>query len=272
MTPKNTHWLFVVAVLLVGCGPGEHAPKVGCINFGIENVRRNIKLRVSVSVGRPPLNGVSSETVKLRRLPSGTEVPGNVYYSANRILFIPHQPLLDSTEYRFEITEGITDVSNKELSPMYQDFWTGKVLQVCYIDLLRDYDAWSHEVHSIAIFFSEGVHEATLRYISLTDALGHPISYDITYYEDIALCVLLFYLPLTTGTYYYLTLADNILSDADMGRLDGDRDGFESDGEPFMLQFSYATDDIYGIIVADSITNAAPYYEPYERCFLYEYE
>lgn len=267
--------MLAALVACAGCGPESHEPRVHCTNFGTQNVRRNIRLRLSVSVDRPPLRGVSTETVKLFALPENEPVPGEVIYGGERILFSPAEPLADSSHYRIEVLDGIEDASGKKLAPWEAEFWTGKTLQVYWVDLLRSYDSQLGEVNSIGIYFSEGVNESMLiwseGYITVYDSSGFPHDFAVTYYEDVALAVLSFYTPLVVGEGYTLRVGPYIAS-LDGEWLDGDRDGYTADFEPFVMSFKYAQDLVYGIVVADSSTNAEPYYEPTERCFLYEFD
>ena len=273
MRTALTTILILSLILVLGCGPEEHSPYVNCINIGVENVRRNLHIRVSVNVGRKPLEGVSTETVRLIKTSSGTSIPGEVYYSGERIIFMPGAPLDDNTDYRFEILSGITDASGKEMKPMHQYFTTGDILQVYYVDLLRDYDASAGKVYSIGIYFSEGVDSSNLRFnISVLEDDWNEQFYDLVYYEDIALAVLVFDYPLELERDYKLTVSSDIISSSDLGWLDGDRDGSETDREPFVLNFRYESDPIEGINVADSTSNAHPYNEPTERCFLEEFD
>ncbi len=263
---------FSGALVFIGCGSEEHSPYVKCINIGVENVRRNLHIIASIDVGRQPLDGVSPETVRLLKLPEGTPLSGEIYSSGNRIAFIPDSKLLDSTEYRFEINDGIEDASGKAMPPMHQDFWTGELLQVYRVDLLRSYSAADEDVNSIGIYFSEGVDSALLSMnISVLEDGWTPQFFNIVYYKEVALAVLVFSYPLELNKNYTLTISANLLSETDPGRLDGDRDGEEIDNDPFTLNFMYKSDIVEGIIVADSSTNAMDYYEPTERCFLEEF-
>jgi len=266
----------VAAIFLVGCGPEDHAPSVKCFNFGIENVRRSLRLRASIDVPRTPLDGVSSETVQLLKLPQGTPVAGEVYYSGERILFTPSLPLADTTQYRFEIKQGITDASGRELQATSQEFWTGKVLQVYWVNLLRTYNTQSNEIDAIGIYFSEAVDSNTLNWgeynINIYDDIGSAQFFSVTYYREIALAVLIFGSPLTTGKNYTLRLGMNISSGTDGGRLDGDRDGQEVDFDPFIMHFKYETSLSTGLVVSDSLCEAQPYNESINRCFLGEFD
>ncbi len=263
---------FPFASLFIGCGSEEHSPYVKCINIGIENVRRNLHIIASVDVGRQPLAGVSSETVRLLKYPEGTSVPGEIYSSGTRIAFIPDSKLLDSTEYRFEIGDGIEDASGKAMPSMSQNFWTGELLQVYRVDLLRSYSTANEEVNSIGIYFSEGVDSTLLSMnVSVLEDGWTPQFFDIVYYREVALAVLIFSYPLELDKNYTLNISTDLLSATDPGRLDGDRDGEEVDNEAFTLNFIYGSDIVEGIIVADSSTNALDYYEPAERCFLEEF-
>lgn len=265
--------LLLQFLFLFGCGQEEHAPVVKCINIGIDNVRRNLRIKVSLNVDRQPLSGVSSSTVQLLKLPEQTSIPGEVYYLGERLVFYPSSPLADSTKYRFQITDGIQDASGKELTPMHQDFTTGSVLQVYHIELLRDYDAGGGQINSIAIYFSEGVDSTTLALNTSVDEDDWlPQTFDIVYYDDIALAVLLFTYPLQVDRNYTLRLSSAIMSASDAGQLDGDRDGTDVDNDPYTLNFRYASDLVEGITISDSSSNAAEYYEPIERCFLSEFE
>ena len=269
--------LFAMSLLISGCGPESHAPRIYCSNFGVENVRRNLKLRVSVKVDRPPLSGVDTSTVKLLVLPTLTPVPGDVYYTGDRIIFVPESPLQDSTHYRFEVKGDIKDAGGVKITPMYQEFWTGSILQVFYVDLLYDYDSYAGRVYSIAVYFSEGVNPLDLYNsygsLSLTDTNDIPLNFDVRYYDRVALAVLNFStFPLTVGSKYTLSVGPYIYSSSDGGQLDGDRDGIIYDNEPFTISFRYQSDMLYGITVVDTVTNALPYYEPIERCYLYEFE
>ena len=268
--------LAVIAFLLYGCGPEDHSPRIRCTNWGIENVRRNIRFRVSIQVDRPPLTGISSETVKLLALPSRTQVPGSIYYSGERIIFTPSEHLDDSANYVFEILDGIADAGGAALPTVKQEFWTGNLLQVYFVDLWRNYDLARKEVYSIAIYFTEAVDEASLYWgessITVYSEPWVPQYFEITYYDDVALAVLIFDSPLEVGNNYTLSLHSNIRSANDAGYLDGDRDGTEIDLAPFVLNFSYEDNPNEGFIVADSSTTAMPYYEPIERCFLSEFD
>ncbi len=264
------------ALFISGCGPEEHNPVARCTNFGVTNVRRNLNLRVSVDVGRPPLEGVDNSTVKLLKLPYETPVPGTPYYAGDRIIFMPDQPLEKSTSYKFVITDGITDKSGKPMDPFEQEFTTGEVLQVYYVDLLRNYDESTGEIYSIGIYFSEGVNEANLFFgegsITVYDTAGVAQFFTITYYDDVALAVLNFSYPLTVGNSYDLRIGPYIYSSLDGSMLDGDRDNSTADADPFEMVFSYQNDLIYGITVTDSVTYANPYAESVERCFLWEFD
>ena len=264
--------LLAVVFIIIGCGAEDHSPTVRCLNFGVENVRRNLHIIASVDVGRKPLYGVSSETVKLIILPQEVPVPGDVYYSGDRIAFIPYTKLQDSTEYRFEIDGDIEDASGEKMQSMKQTFWTGNVLQVYYVDLLRSYNSTDGEVNSIGIYFSEGVDSTSLPMnITVLEDDWTNQFFDVVYYSEVALAVLIFSYPLELNKNYTLSISANLLSATDTGNLDGDRDGEDVDYDPFILNFRYESDPVEGIIVADSSTNAAEYYEPTERCFLYEF-
>ena len=266
----------IISVLGTGCGPEEHAPVARCTNFGVTNVRRNIRLRVSVSVGRPPLDGVDNTTVKLIKLPYETLVDGTVYYAGDRIIFSPAEPLNESTQYRFEITDGITDQSGKPMDPFKQTFTTGNVLQVYYVELLRNYDETTGEIYSIGIYFSEGVNPANLYFgegsITVYDSSGAAQFFTVTYYDDVALAVLNFSFPLSVNNSYALTVGPYIYSSRDGDMLDGDRDNSTADMDQFRMVFSYQNDLIYGITVVDSVTYANPYEESVDRCFLWEFD
>jgi len=259
-----------------GCGPEEHNPVARCTNFGVTNVRRNLRLHISVDVGRPPLEGVDNSTVRLIKLPYETPVDGTVYYAGDRIIFAPSNPLEELTTYRLEITDGITDVSGKPLQPFRQEFTTGELLQVYYVDLLRNVDESTGEIYSIGIYFSEGVNSANLYFgdgsITLYDSLGNAQFFTVTYYDDVALAVLNFSFPLQVGNSYRLTVGPYIYSSHDGEMIDGDRDNSTADADPFVVVFSYQNDLIYGITVADSVTYANPYAESVDRCFLWEFD
>lgn len=261
---------------ILGCGPEEHNPYPRCLNFGISNVRRNISLRVSVSVSRQPLEGVGSSTVKLIKLPDDNFVSGTVLYGGERIIFVPDSPLQDSTEYRFEILDGITDASGKPMETLSQEFITGSVLQVYYVDLLRNYDSTLGEVYSIAIYFSEGVNPDNLTFgegnITIYDDMGVAQFFDLTYYDEVALAVLNFDYPLQMDKRYTLRVGPYIYSSADGEMLDGDRDGETIDADVFQIEFTYQNSLSEGITVTDSVNFAQPYIEPKSRCFLYEFD
>jgi len=269
--------LFVGATLLFpGCGPEEHNPVARCTNFGVTNVRRNLRLHISVDVGRPPLEGVDNSTVRLLKLPYETLVEGTAYYAGDRIIFAPSNPLEELTSYRLEITDGITDVSGKPLQPFKQDFTTGELLQVYYVDLLRSTDESTGEIYSIGIYFSEGVNSTNLYFgdgsITLYDSIGAAQFFTVTYYDDVALAVLNFSFPLQVGNSYRLTVGPYIYSSHDGEMIDGDRDNSTADADPFVMVFSYQNDLIYGITVTDSVTYANPYAESVDRCFLVEFD
>jgi hypothetical protein len=268
--------LLTICAVLTGCGPEDHSPTITCSNFGIENVRRNIVLRVGVDVTRLPLSGVSGETVKLLKLPLRTPVAGTVIYGGQRILFQPTLPLTDSTEYELSILAGIADASGRALNTLTQEFWTGRVLQVYYIDYLNGLDTRTNEIGSVAIYFSEGIDSTLLifgeGYVTVYEDFTYiPQTFYTTYYAANAKAVLIFYTPLQTGKQYFMTVGSNICSQSDRQRLDGDRDGSEWDMENFRANFRYEVDQIYGVIVADSSTTAREYFEPKNRCFLNEF-
>jgi len=271
--------LFILSLAIVstiGCGPKEHNPYPKCLNFGISNVRRNISLRLSVDVPRQPLDGVGDETVKLIQLPAGNSVSGTVLYGGERIVFIPDNPLEDSTEYRFEVLDGITDASGKLMETISQEFITGSVLQVYYVDLLRNYDSTLDEVYSLAIYFSEGVNPDNLIFgegnITIYDDMSIAQFFSLTYYDEVALAVLNFSYPLEMDKQYTIRVGPYIYSSADGEMLDGDRDGATVDCNAFEVRFTYTESLSEGITVGDSLTFAQPYIESNSRCFLWEFD
>ncbi len=273
---KNFILFSIIIVLFIGCGPEEHQPVAKCLNFGVSNVRRNLHLILSVSVARPPLEGVDSQTVKLLRLPSETQVPGTIYYSNDRIILIPDNPLNESTQYRFEINEGISDVSGKQMDPIYQEFTTGDIFQVYYVDVLRNYSYSPAEVYSIGIYFSEGANTSHLIFgegnITVYDENNMAQFFNVAYYDDVALAVLNFDYPLEMDKLYILRIGPYIYSNLDGEMLDGDRDNQVSDMEAFEMRFKYSDDMGAGIDILDSITFAQPYNESISRCFLWEFD
>ncbi len=266
----------LLTILLAGCGPDEHNPKAMCINFGTSNVRRNIRLRLSLSVGRPPLENVNSGTVQLLKMPGEVSVSGAVDYGGERIMFMPDSSLMESTEYRFRIYEGIEDASGKPLSPIYFDFETGSLLQVYYVDLLRNYNVEYAEIYSIAIYFSEGVNPEYLAWndgnITVYDESYVAQFFDVMYYDEVALAVLNFSFPLTTDTTYVLKVGPYIYSSIDGGSIDGDRDGSDFDMTAFEMRFRYSESIIEGLEIADTLVLAQPYEEHPARCFLLEFD
>lgn len=274
---KCTTKRFLCPIILLifsicGCGQDEHEPYVTCLNFGQENVRRNIKIRAQVFVGRPPLNNVSSETVKLFKLPQYEQVAGVVQYGGgNQIVFIPSRPLDDSTRYRFEITDGITDKSGKSMRSFYVDFMTGKAFQIYYCDLLYDYDSFAERVYSIALYFTESVNQSNLisgiGYISVSGG-AFPLGFSISYYDQIACAILHFSPYLEMGETYRLEVGPYIYS-LDGTMFDGDRDGEWQDLETFVIIFKYGKDSFGEFGIAESTTIAAPYTESSFGCIFY---
>lgn len=278
-TPKLwiiKQFLYAVIVLFVlafsGCGQEEHEPYVSCLNFGRENVRRNIKLRARVSVGRPPLNNVSSETVRLFKLSPYEQVAGVVQYAGNQIIFVPSAPLTDSTRYHLEITEEITDKSGKQMRRFDGYFTTGNAFQVYYCDLLYDYDSSAEKVYSIAIYFTESANPDNLiwgvGYISLYDS-AFSVSFSVSYYDQIACAVLHFSPYLEINRTYRLEIGPHIYS-MDGVMLDGDRDGEWQDQDPFILVFKYGRDYFGEFGIAESTNFASPYLEPDFGCIFYQ--
>jgi len=268
--------LALLTLLLVGCGPDEHNPTANCINFGTSNVRRNIRLRLSLSVGRPPLENVNSETVQLQRMPDEISVSGIIDYAGERIMFTPDSPLMESTGYRFKIYEGIEDASGKPLSSIFFDFETGSLLQVYYVDLLRNYDENPAEIYSIAVYFSEGVDPEYLAWndgnITVYDENYVAQFFDVMYYDEVALAVLNFSFPLTTDMTYVLKVGPYIYSSIDGGSIDGDRDGSDFDMTAFEMRFRYSENIAEGVGIADTVVIAQPYEEHPARCFLLEFD
>ncbi len=264
----------IFTCIFFGCGPESHDPRVECTNFGVENVRRCIRLKVSLRLDRGQLSGITSDNVRLLDYNTWEPVSGSIYYGGKRIMFVPDQPLLDSTEYRFEIGEGITDEGDAPLPPFHQDFWTGSMLQVYDVNLLEDYESFSGYVYAISVIFSEKVFRTSLYGgVSLTDVNGIPLIYDddITYDDEISFMVLRFDpWPLVSNMIYTLEIGPHIYS-TDGEIMDCDRDGLAPDFEPFRIVFMYGEDPYFGFGVIDSLSNALSYYERKERCFIEEY-
>ena len=108
--------------------------------------------------------------------------------------------------------------------------------------------------------------------ISLNDDSGFPYYYSYYYDAVTAKATIITDPPMTTGKTYNFEVRSRITSSRDLGWLDGDGDGYESDHQSYIMSFRYAQDMVYGIIVADSTINAIPYYEPIEHCFLYSFD
>ena len=271
---KNICLAALIAMIFIGCGREDHAPTLRCVNFGRHNVRRDIRLRLSLQVDRQPLVGVNDSTVVLTNLSMGSRVAADILYSGERIFITPRATLPQNTDFRLSIRDGITDDSGKELEARDYDFSTGDKLQVYRVKLLRSYDDELAEIYSIAVVFSENISEACRQwgegYFTLRDANYFNQFFRITYYDSVAVAVLVFDTPLKPDIEYTLAIGNFVRSEDNLRYLDGNRDG--SDMDAYILHFSYKNDLTFGLDINNVIEEAAPYNEGSFGCFLEEYE
>lgn len=271
---KNIWLAALLAMMFIGCGREDHAPTLRCVNFGRHNVRRDIRLRLSLQVDRQPLVGVNDSTVVLTNLSMGSRVAADILYSGERIFITPRATLPQNTDFRLSIRDGIIDDSGKELEARDYDFSTGDKLQVYRVKLLRSYDDELAEIYSIAVVFSENISEACRQwgegYFTLRDANYFNQFFRITYYDSVAVAVLVFDTPLKPDIEYTLAIGNFVRSEDNLRYLDGNRDG--SDMDAYILHFSYKNDLTFGLDINNVIEEAAPYNEGSFGCFLEEYE
>ncbi len=264
----------LISVIFIGCGREDHAPTLRCANFGQQNVRRDIRLRLSLHVDRQPLLNVNDSTVVLTNLSSGARVPADISYSGERIFVMPHNTLPQNNEFRLSVHDGITDDSGKELEARDYDFSTGEKLQVYRVKLLRSYDDELAEIYSIAVVFSENISEACRQwgegYFTLRDANYFNQFFRITYYDSVAVAVLVFDTPLKPDMEYVLTIGNFVRSEDNLRYIDGNRDGGDMDA--YILHFSYKYDTVFGLDINNVLEEAAPYNEVGFGCFLEEYD
>jgi type VII secretion-associated serine protease mycosin len=80
-----------------------------------------------LAVFNEPVTNVSSSTMVLRDISSGSLVPASVSYdsSSRQARLAPSSPLAATRQYRFELTAGITDIAGNALTPSSLSFTTG---------------------------------------------------------------------------------------------------------------------------------------------------
>ena len=126
----------------------------------------------------------------------------------------------------------------------------------------------------IAVVFSENISEACRQwgegYFTLRDTNYFNQFFRITYYDSVAVAVLVFDTPLKPDIEYTLAIGNFVRSEDNLRYLDGNRDG--SDMDAYILHFSYKNDLTFGLDINNVIEEAAPYNEGSFGCFLEEYE